>query len=212
MSDFFAAMMGNDAQQRFDSEISIGAEQSDQLLAKYNVPTGELTDEIVANFKSQVCEGGVAQLALYRELNKAWKQHSDKLIKIAEQKNLLRERGQLTQQRQNELKAEAAESWAKYQSATMVLSATTQNSVNLLGHSTQEEITLQNLKHGQALERETARYAGRWEKAQAKNQNWMANLRETIQRSLAGINQPSQLSQGQQQKVFGIFEGRKSKA
>lgn len=210
--DFFTAMLGNTAQEQFDSEINIGAEQSDRLLAKFQVPTGELTDESVAGFK-QICEGSVAQLGLYRELNKAFKQHSDKLIKIAEQKNQLRERGHLTQQRLNDLNAEAAEAWAKYQSATLTLTATTRNNVNFLGHSTKEEINLLNQKHTLALERETARYVGRWEKAQAKHQNFLANLREKISNAIAGINQQSPQLQGQQPKVFGIFEGgRKDRA
>lgn len=205
--DFFSDMIGNGAQEQFDSEITSNLSQADGLLSKFGVPIGELTDESVAAFE-KLCEGRTAQLGLRQKLLTAFKGYKKTVIKIAESENALRQEGQLTQQKLNELKAQALQAWAHYQSETAILTTTTRNEVNMIGHATGEEINFQNRTHQLAKERKSAIYAGRYEKAEAKHQNFLVNLRERIQQAIAGVNQNSSQLQGQQQpKVFGIFEG-----
>lgn len=114
--DFFTTMLAGDAQKSFDAEFSIGQAQSDQLLSRLKIPTGRLTDEIVAGFEKNT-ENEVAQLALQRKLTGTAKTYTNAIAKIAEEENKRREQGILTQQKLNELQAEAAKAWAKYQSA-----------------------------------------------------------------------------------------------
>ncbi|MEZ2278076.1 MAG: hypothetical protein ACBR12_14315 [Microcoleus sp.] len=207
--DFFTAMLAGDAQNSFDAELNIGQSQGDRLLGSLGVPTGRLTDESVAAFE-KATENEVAQLALQRKLTGAAKIYTNVIAKIAEEENKRREQGILTQQKLNELKAEAAKAWAKYQSATQVLMTQTRNDVNLTGFKTAKEIAYQNQIHLLAQEKEEARYAGRLQQAEAKHQGFLSSLRENIAASIAKFRGDSQLPQGQ--KVFGIFEGKKERA
>lgn len=207
--DFFADMLSGNAQQSFDSEFSTGASNGDQLLSKLGVPTGRLTDGIVAAFE-QKKEEEVAQVALQRKLTAASKAYTNAVVKIAEEENKRREQGILTQQKLNELKAEMAAAWAKYQSQTQVLMAQTKNAVNLLGYKTQQEITYQDKVHLLKLDQERERYASRYQIAETRHQGILSALRQKIQDAITGINQNSQL-QGQQQKVFGIFDRGKKR-
>lgn len=204
--DFFSNMIGNSAQEQFDSEITANLAQADDLLSRQGVPVGELTDESLASFE-KLCEGRTAQLGLRQKLLTAYKGYAKTLVKIQKSENDLREAGQLTQQKLNELRGEALQAWANYQSATAILTTTTRNAVNAIGHATGEEVTYQNKIHQFALEKKSAQYEGRYQKAEAKHQTWMTKLREGISNAIAGINQQSPQIQGQQQKVFGIFEG-----
>ncbi|MEG4010369.1 hypothetical protein QUA41_30660 [Microcoleus sp. Pol11C1] len=208
--DFFTAMLAGDAQKTFDAELNVGSSNADRLLASLGVPTGRLTDESVAAFE-KTAENEVAQLALQRKLTAAAKTYTNAIAKIAEEENKRRELGILTQQKLNELKAEAAIAWAKYQSQTQVLMVQTKNSVSLLGYKTQQEMLYQNKVHLLKQEQERERYAARYQQAEARHQTWLQNLREKIQNAIAGINQQSQLPQGQTQKVFGIFDGKKQR-
>lgn len=207
--DFFTAMLAGDAQKSFDAELSIGASNGDQLLSKLKVPTGRLTDEIVAGFEKDA-ENEVAQVALQRKLTAAAKTFTNALATIAAEENKRREQGILTQQKLNELKAEAAIAWAKYQSQTQVLMAQTQNSVSLLGYKTQQEVLYQNKVHLLKQEQERERYAARYQIAETRHQGILTALREKIQQAFSGKTQQS-LPQGQSNKVFGIFE-RKERA
>lgn len=209
--DFFTSMLAGDAQSSFDAELNIGQANGDRLLGNLKVPTGRLTDGIVAGFEKDT-EDEVAQVALQRKLTGLTKTFTNALAKIAEEENKRREQGILTQNKLNELKAEAAIAWAKYQSQTQVLMAQTKNSVNLLGLKTREEILYQDKVHLLKQEQEMARYAGRYQQAEAKHESFLANLREGIAASIAKFRGNSQLPQGQTQKVFGIFESRKEKA
>lgn len=209
--DFFTAMLAGDAQKTFDSEFSIGASNCDQLLSKLKVPTGRLTDEIVAGFEKDT-ENEVAQVALQRKLTAAVKTYTNAIAAIAAEENKRREQGILTQQKLNELKAEAAKAWAKYQSATQILMVQTKNDVNLIGFKTAKEINYQNQIHLLAQEKETARYEGRFQQAEARHQSFLTSLRESIAASIAKFRGNSQLPQGQTPKVFGIFEGKKERA
>lgn len=209
--DFFTAMLAGNAQQAFDAELNIGQSQCDRLLGNLGVPTGRLTDESVAAFE-KTAENEVAQLALQRKLTGFAKIYTNAIAKIAEEENKRHEQGILTQQKLNELKAEAAKAWAKYQSATQVLMVQTQNDVSLIGFKTAKEITYQNQIHRLAKEKETARYEGRFQQAEARHQGFLTTLRENISASIAKFRGDSQLPQGQSPKVFGIFEPRKEKA
>lgn len=207
--DFFTAMLAGDAQKSFDSELNIGASNSDQLLSRLKVPTGRLTDEIVAGFEKDT-ENEVAQLALQRKLTATAKTYTNAIAKIAEEENKRREQGILTQNKLNELKAEAAIAWAKYQSQTQVLMAQTKNSVSLLGYKTREEILYQDKVHLLKQEQERERYAARYQQAEAKHQSWLQNLREGIAVAIAKAKGDSPQLQGN--RVFGIFEGKKERA
>lgn len=209
--DFFTSMLAGDAQSNFNAELDIGQANGDRLLGNLGVPIGRLTDESVAAFE-KTAENEVAQLALQRKLTGIAKTFTNALAKIAEEENKRREQGILTQNKLNELKAEAAIAWAKYQSATQVLMAQTKNSVSLLGLKTREEILYQDKVHLLKQEQERARYAGRYQQAEAKHESFLATLREGITASIAKFRGNSQLPQGQTQKVFGIFESRKEKA
>jgi len=211
MSDFFAAMIGNDAQQQFDSEVTANLAQTDGLLSRQGVPVGELTDESVAGFE-KLCEGREAQLGLRQKLAIAYKGYQKTVVAIQKSENDLREQGQLTQQKLNELRGQALQAWANYQSATAILTTTTRNQVNAIGHATGEEVAYQNKIHQFTLQKKTAQYEGRYQKAESRHQTWMAKLREGISNAIAGINQNSSQLPGQQQKVFGIFEGGRKKA
>ncbi len=210
--DFFTSMLAGDAQSSFDAEMNIGQANGDRLLSSLKVPTGRLTDEIVAGFEKDT-ENEVAQVALQRKLTGLTKTFTNAIAKIAEEENKRREQGILTQQKLNELKAEAAKAWAKYQSATQVLMVQTQNDVSLIGFKTAKEINYQNQIHLLAREKEEARYEGRLQQAEARHQGFLASLRENISASIAKFRgNSSQLSQSQTSKVFGIFEPRKEKA
>lgn len=210
--DFFTLMLAGDAQKTFDADFSVGSSNGDQLLSRLGVPTGRLTDESVAAFE-KATENEVAQVALQRKLTAAAKTYTNAIAAIAAEENKRREQGILTQQKLNELKAEAAIAWAKYQSQTQVLMTQTKNAVSLLGYKTQQEITYQDKVHLLKQEQERERYAVRYQVAEARHQGILAALREKIQQAIAGINQNSPQLQGQQQKVFGIFEGgRKNRA
>ncbi|MEG4273824.1 MULTISPECIES: hypothetical protein [unclassified Microcoleus] len=209
--DFFANMLAGDAQKSFDAELNVGTSNGDQLLSKLGVPTGRLTDASVAAFE-KTTENEVAQLVLQRKLTAAAKTYTNAIAKIAEEENKRREQGILTQQKLNELKAEAAKAWAKYQSATQVLMVQTKNDVNLIGFKTAKEINYQNQIHLLAQEKETARYESRFQQAEARHQSFLISLRESIAASIAKFRGNSQLPQGQTPKVFGIFEGKKERA
>lgn len=209
--DFFTAMLAGDAQKSFDAELNIGQAQGDRLLGNLGVPTGRLTDEIVAGFEKDT-ENEVSQVALQHKLTGLTKTFTNAIAKIAEEENKRREQGILTQQKLNKLKAEAAKAWAKYQSATQVLMVQTQNDVSLIGFKTAKEINYQNQIHLLAREKEEARYEGRLQQAEARHQGFLASLRENISASIAKFRGNSQLPQGQTQKVFGIFESRKERA
>lgn len=209
--DFFSSMLAGDAQQQFDSELSIGASNGDRLLGNLGIPTGRLTDESLAAFE-KTTENEVAQLALQRKLTGLTRTYTNAIAAIAAEENKRREQGILTQQKLNELKAEAAKAWAKYQSATQVLMVQTQNDVNLIGFKTAKEINYQNQTHLLAKEKEAARYEGRLQQAEARHQGFLTSLRESIAASIAKFRGNSQLPQGQTPKVFGIFEGKKERA
>jgi hypothetical protein len=207
--DFFTAMLAGNAQESFDAEMNIGQSNGDQLLGKLGVPTGRLTDESVAAFE-KTTENEVAQVALQRKLTGLTKTYTNAIAKIADEENKRREQGILTQQKLNELKAEAVKAWAKYQSQTQVLMTQTQNDVSLIGYKTAKEITYQNKIHLLDREKEDKRYETRYQLAEARHENWIAKLQETISASIAKFKGDSpQLSSGQQPKVFGIFEGRR---
>ena len=209
--DFFTSMLAGDAQSSFNAELDVGQANGDRLLGNLGVPTGRQTDESVAAFE-KTAENEVAQLVLQRKLTGIAKTFTNAIAKIAEEENKRREQGILTQNKLNELKAEAAIAWAKYQSATQVLMAQTKNSVSLLGLKTREEILYQDKVHLLKQEQERARYAGRYQQAEAKHESFLVTLREGITASIAKFRGNSQLPQGQTQKVFGIFEPRKEKA
>lgn len=209
--DFFTSMLAGDAQSSFNAELDIGQANGDRLLGNLGVPTGRLTDETVAAFE-KTAENEVAQLVLQRKLTGIAKTFTNAIAKIAEEENKRREQGILTQNKLNELKAEAAIAWAKYQSQTQVLMSQTKNSVSLLGLKTREEILYQDKVHLLKQEQEMARYAGRYQQAEAKHESFLATLREGITASIAKFRGNTQLPQGQTQKVFGIFEPRKEKA
>lgn len=205
--DFFTSMLAGDAQSAFDAEFNIGASQGDSLLGRMGIPTGKLTDESVAAFKT-LTETTTAQLALKRQLTGSVKTYTTALVKIAEEENKCRELGILTTQKLNELKAEAAKAWAKYQSATMVLTAQTKNDVGLLGYQAGKEVAHQNFLHSLNLDKEDKRYNNRREIAQARHDSWVSRIQETIAGAIGKIKggATAQLPQGQSQKVFGIFE------
>lgn len=209
--DFFTSMLAGDAQSSFNAELDIGQANGDRLLGNLGVPTGRLTDETVAAFE-KTAENEVAQLVLQRKLTGIAKTFTNAIAKIAEEENKRREQGILTQNKLNELKAEAAIAWAKYQSQTQVLMSQTKNSVSLLGLKTREEILYQDKVHLLKQEQEMARYTGRYQQAEAKHESFLATLREGITASIAKFRGNTQLPQGQTQKVFGIFEPRKEKA
>lgn len=208
-NDFFTAMLAGDAQKSFDSELNIGSSNGDQLLSRLGVPTGRLTDESVSAFE-KTTENEVAQLALQRKLTAAAKTYTNAIAKIAEEENKRREQGILTQQKLNELKAEAAIVWAKYQSQTQVLMAQTKNSVSLLGYKTREEILYQDKVHLLKQEQERERYAARYQQVEARHQSWLQNLREGIAAAISKARGDSPQLQGN--KIFGIFEGKKERA
>ncbi|MEG4484832.1 hypothetical protein [Microcoleus sp. D2_18a_B4] len=207
--DFFTAMLAGDAQKSFDSELAVGSSNGDQLLSRLGVPTGRLSDESVAAFE-KTAENEVAQLALQRKLTAATKTYTNAIAKIAEEENKRREQGILTQNKLNELKAEAAIAWAKYQSQTQVLMAQTKNSVSLLGYKTREEILYQDKVHLLKQEQERERYAARYQQAEARHQTWLQNLREGIAAAISKARGNSPQLQGN--RVFGIFEGKKERA
>lgn len=207
--DFFTSMLAGDAQKSFDSELAVGTSNGDQLLSRLGVPTGRLTDESVSAFE-KTTENEVAQLALQRKLTAAAKTYTNAIAKIAEEENKRREQGILTQNKLNELKAEAAIAWAKYQSQTQVLMAQTKNSVSLLGYKTREEILYQDKVHLLKQEQERERYAARYQQAEARHQTWLQNLREGIATAIAKARGDSPQMQGN--RVFGIFEGKKERA
>ena len=207
--DFFTSMLAGDAQKSFDSEITIGSSNGDQLLLRLGVPTGRLTDESVAAFE-KTTENEVAQIALQRKLTAAAKTYTNAIATIAAEENKRREQGILTQQKLNELKAEAAIAWAKYQSQTQVLMTQTKNSVSLLGYKTREEILYQDKVHLLKQEQERERYAARYQQAEARHQSWLQNLREGIAAAISKARGDSPQMQGN--RVFGIFEGKKERA
>ena len=209
--DFFTSMLAGDAQSNFEAEMNVGVAQGDSLLSRMGIPTGALTDESVANFQG-LTETTTAQLALKRQLTALVKTYTGTLVKIAEEENKCRELGIATTQKLNELKAEAAKAWAKYQSATMVLTAQTKNAIGLIGYQAGKEVTHQNFLHTLNLEKEDKRYDNRREIAQARHDSWVSRIQETISTAIGklknqGTNQ--QLPQGQSQKVFGIFDNKK---
>lgn len=208
--DFFTAMLAGDAQKSFDAELNIGQSQGDRLLGDLGVPTGRLTDESLAAFE-KTTETEVAQLALQRKLTGFAKTYTTAIGKIAEEENKRRDQGILTQNKLNELKAEAAIAWAKYQSQTQVLMAQTKNSVSLLGYKTREEILYQDKVHLLKQEQERERYAARYQQAEAKHQTWLQNLREGISAALSKARGDSPQLQGGN-RVFGIFEAKKERA
>ena len=206
--DFFTSMLAGDAQSAFDAEFDVGVANGDGLLGKMGIPTGKLTDESVAAFKT-LTETTTAQLALKRQLTGSVKTYTTALVKIAEEENKCRELGILTTQKLNELKAEAAKAWAKYQSATMVLTAQTKNDVNLIGYQARKEIDHQNFLHTLNLDKEDHRYNNRRQIAEARHESWVSRIQETIAGAIGKIkggNSAGQLPQGQSQKVFGIFD------
>ena len=209
--DFFTTMLAGNAQAEFDAEMNIGQSNGDRLLGNLNIPTGRFTDATVAAFE-KTTEGGIAQVALQRKLTGLTKTYTNAIAKLAEEENKRREQGILTQQKLNELKAEAAKAWAKYQSQTQVLMVQTQNDVSLIGYKTAKEILYQNKTHLLDREKEDKRYETRYQVAEVRHNNWVAKLQETVAASIAKFssgNGNSQLPAGQQPKVFGIFEGRK---
>lgn len=208
--DFFTAMMAGDAQKGFDAELNIGQSQGDQLLSRLKVPTGRLTDEIVGGFEKDT-ENEVSQVALQRKLTGLTKTFTTALAKIAEEENKRRDQGILTQNKLNELKAEAAIAWAKYQSQTQVLMAQTKNSVSLLGYKTREEILYQDKVHLLKQEQERERYVARYQQAEVRHQTWLQNLREGIAAALSKARGDSPQLQGGN-RVFGIFESKKERA
>ena len=205
--DFFTTMLAGNAQASFDAELNIGQSQSDSLLGNLGVPTGRLTDESVAAFE-KTTENEVAQLALQRKLTGFAKTYTNAIARIAEEENKRREQGILTQQKLNELKAEAAKAWAKYQSATQVLMVQTQNDVSLIGYKTAKEILHQNKTHLLDREKEDKRYETRYQMAEARHKNWIAKIQETVASAIGKLQggNSQQLPQGQTQKVFGIFD------
>lgn len=207
--DFFTVMLAGDAQKSFDSELNIAASNGDQLLSRLGVPTGRLTDESVAAFE-KTAENEVAQVALQRKLTAAAKTYTNAIASIAVEENKRREQGILTQQKLNELKAEAAIAWAKYQSQTQVLMTQTKNAVSLLGYKTREEILYQDQVHLLKQEQERERYAARYQQAEARHQSWLQNLREGIAAAISKARGDS--PQLQRNTVFGIFEGKKERA
>lgn len=207
--DFFTSMLAGDAQKSFNSELTIGSSNGDQLLSRLGVPTGRLTDEIVAGFEKDT-ENEVAQVALQRKLTAAAKTYTNAIATIAAEENKRREQGILTQQKLNELKAEAAIAWTKYQSQTQVLMTQTKNSVSLLGYKTREEILYQDKVHLLKQEQERERYAARYQQAEARHQSWLQNLREGIAAAISKARGDS--PQLQRNTVFGIFEGKKERA
>jgi hypothetical protein len=208
--DFFTLMLAGDAQKAFDSELDVGSSNGDQLLTKLGVPTGRLTDESLTAFE-KLAEGEIAQLALQRKFTVAAKTYTNAIASIGAEENKRREQGILTQQKLNELKAEAATAWAKYQSQTQVLMSQTKNSVNLLGAKTQQEVIYQNKVHLLKQEQERERYAARYQQAEARHQGWLQNLREGIAAAISQAKgKKPQLPSGN--KVFGIFETRKERA
>lgn len=204
--DFFTAMLAGNAQANFDAEMNIGQSQSDSLLGKLGIPTGRLTDETVATFE-RTTENEVAQLALQRKLTGLAKTYTNAIARIAEEENKRREQGILTQQKLNELKAEAAKAWAKYQSATQVLMVQTQNDVSLTGYKTAKEILHQNKLHLLDREKEDKRYETRYQLAEARHNNWIAKIQETVASAIGKLQSGnSQQLPQQTQKVFGIFD------
>lgn len=206
--DFFTAMLAGDAQVSFDNEMNIGQSNGDQLLGRLGVPTGRLTDASISAFE-KTTEDEVAQVALQRKLTGLAKTYTNAIAKIAEEENKRREQGILTQQKLNELKAEAAKSWAKYQSQTHVLMTQTQNDVSLIGCKTAKEILYQNQTHLLDREKEDKRYQSRYQVAEARHNSWVAKLQETIAASIAKFKGDSPQLLSGSQKVFGIFEGKK---
>ncbi len=208
--DFFTTMLAGDAQASFDNELNIGQSQGDRLLGNLGVPTGRLTDESVAAFE-KTTENEVAQLALQRKLTGFARTYTNAIARIAEEENKRREQGILTQQKLNELKAEAVKAWAKYQSATQVLMVQTQNDVSLIGYKTAKEILHQNKIHLLDREKEDKRYETRYQLAETRHNNWIAKIQETVASAIGKLQGGSsqQLSQGQTQKVFGIFDNKK---
>ena len=208
--DFFTVMLAGNAQADFDAEMNIGQAQSDNLLGNLGIPTGRLTDESLAAFE-KTTENEVAQLALQRKLTGLAKTYANAIAKIAEEENKRREQGILTQQKLNELKAEAAKAWAKYQSATQVLMVQTQNDISLTGYKTAKEILYQNKTHLLDRDKENKRYETRYQLAEARHNNWIAKIQETVTSAIGKLQggNSQQLPQGQAQKVFGLFEGRK---
>lgn len=203
--DFFTTMLAGNAQQQFDAELNIGQSQSDSLLGDLGIPVGRLTDEAVASFE-KTTENEVAQLALQRKLTGLAKTYTNAIARIAEEENKRREQGILTQQKLNELKAEAAKAWAKYQSATQVLMVQTQNDVSLTGYKTAKEILHQNKLHLLDREKEDKRYETRYQLAEARHNNWIAKIQETVASAIGKLQGNSQQLPQQTQKVFGIFD------
>lgn len=206
--DFFAVMLAGNAQSSFDAEMNIGQSNGDRLLGGLGIPTGRLTDASVSAFE-KITEEEVAQLALQRKLTGLAKTYTSAIAKIAEEENKRREQGILTQQKLNELKAEAAKAWAKYQSQTQVLMVQTQNDVSLIGYKTAKEINYQNQTHLLDRDKEDKRYESRYQVAEARHNSWVAKLQETIVATIAKFSDSQQLPAGQTRKVFGIFEGKK---
>ncbi len=207
--DFFAKMLAGDVASQFRSEIDTG--NSDNLLQSLNIPTGTLTPEALANFEETTIGAAQKQLDLKKDLNDLVKAYFKILVKTAEEENKCRQQGLDFSQKLLELRADAAKAWATYEGEIQKLGQRTKNDINLIGYKAGKEVAHLQAVHPLRLQKEDGIYEKRFALAQAKHQTWMAKLRESISNAIAGINQNSQL-QGQQQKVFGIFDGGKKRA
>lgn len=209
--DFFAAMLAGDAATQFHSEIGGYVNEADSLLNSLSIPTGTLTPESIAAMQETINLAS-SQLELKRQLNDLVKQYFRILTKIAEEENKCRQLGIDFSTKLLELRAEAAKAWATYQGEVRKLTQGAKNDVEMIGYKAGKEVSYLQFAQQLALQKEDERLFKRQQIAQARHEDWVIKIRESINAAIAKFSSGSsqQLPAGQARKVFGIFEGKKA--